>query len=151
MMDCNNCESAVAARAALLQSGDCEACQNLLSFARDGEDSDFLESQTGPAALVDRNLTILSSNIQLQKMVGRFQGLRIGEALDCAYANSQSRCGEAEPCLSCGIRRLVEIARISGETIHEIPTSIRCGSGKDRTFRFTTERTGEAVLLMFGA
>jgi hypothetical protein len=75
-------------------------------------------------------------------------GLRIGEVLDCKYAASPSRCGETEGCLQCELRRLIELTRIAGERLTGIPISFQNKSGARKTFKITTEKVREAVLLI---
>ena len=105
-----------------------------------------------PAALVARDLTVLFSNSRLRKMLKKFNhdvvGLRIGEVLDCKYAASPSRCGETEGCLQCELRRLIELTRITGERLSEIPISFQHKSGASKIFKITTQKADDAVLLM---
>ena len=112
----------------------------------------FLRSLNRPAALVARDLTVLFSNSRLRKMLKKFGhdvvGLRIGEVLDCKYAASPSRCGETEGCLQCELRRLIELTRIAGERLTGIPISFQNKSGARKTFKITTEKAGDAVLLI---
>ena len=115
----------------------------------------FLRSLNRPAALVARDHTVLFSNIRLRKMLKKSNhdvvGLRIGEVLDCKYAASPSRCGETEGCLRCGLRRLIELTRITGERLDKIPISFQHRSGASKTFKITTEKAGNAVLLILRA
>ncbi len=130
----------------------CSPCLDAL--LRDGGDrlSAFLDSVDRPAALVARDHTVLHSNSLLGRLLSKFGhdivGLRIGEALECVYAGSERPCGEGEVCLHCGLRRLVELARISGEKIAQFPLVLRHRSGESQAFTFATEKAGEAVLLM---
>jgi hypothetical protein len=76
-------------------------------------------------------------------------GRRIGEVLDCKYAASPSRCGETTVvCLQCGLRKLIELAWITGERVSEIPISFQHRSGASKTFKITTGKAGGAVLLI---
>ena len=133
----------------------CESCLQALLDSATEDISDFLDSLDQPAAIVARDHTVLHSNNHMSKMLERFDhdivGLRIGEALECRYSASDRRCGENEVCLHCGLRRLVELARISGERITEFPLTIRHRSGESQTFKFATEKVGEAVLLVIAA
>lgn len=133
----------------------CQACLNSLLSTHDEDLSTFLDSLGRPAALVARDHTVLLSNGQLRKMLEKFDhdivGLRIGEALECMYSGKHSRCGENEVCLHCGLRRLVDLARISGEKIGEFPMTIRRKSGASQMFKFATEKAGDTVLLMISA
>lgn len=132
----------------------CGECLNGLLSSRDEGLAAFLDSLGRPAALVDRDHTVLFSNGLLRKMLEKFDhdivGLRIGEALECSYSGTQGRCGENEVCLHCGLRRLVDLARISGEKIGEFPMTIRRKSGASQVFKVATEKAGDTVLLMIG-
>jgi PAS domain-containing protein len=123
--------------------------------SRDEKLQDFLESLGSPAVLVGRDFTILFCNSRLCKMFSKFShdlvGLKIGEALDCAYATYDSHCGENALCLQCRIRRLVALARITGEGINEVPISFLHKFGLNQTYKITTERKGDVVLLMIEA
>ena len=111
-----------------------------------------LGSLARPAALVASDHTVLFSNNRLRKMLKKSNldvvGLRIGEVLDCKNAASPSRCGETALCPHCGLKRLIELTRITGERLNEIPISVQHRSGASKTFKITTEKAGEAVLLI---
>ncbi|MGO9411082.1 MAG: hypothetical protein ACLQCB_10065 [Spirochaetia bacterium] len=130
----------------------CEPCLNALLSSNMEILEELLDSLEQPAALVARDHTVLLSNHRLSRMLEKFDhdivGLRFGEALGCRYAANEHRCGENEVCLHCGLRRLVELARISGEKIGGFPMTIRHRSGDSQSFTFATEKAGEAVLLM---
>jgi hypothetical protein len=132
----------------------CEKCLNALLSSGREDISDFLDALDKPAAL-GRDQTVLFSNIRMSRMLSKFDhdiaGLSIGEALECRFAASERRCGESAICMHCGLRRLVELARISGEKIAEFPMIIPHRSGESQTYTFTTEKAGEAVLLTIGA
>jgi len=152
MTTCKRCGMRVGAGHGLHLVGLCAAClDTLIQGGGDGL-SKFLDSVDHPAALVARDHTVLHSNSSLGKLLEKFDhdivGLRIGEALECLYAKHERRCGEGEVCLHCGLRRLVELARISGEKIAQFPMTLRHRSGETQSFTFATEKAGEAVLLM---
>jgi hypothetical protein len=81
----------------------CEPC--LKTFLASGSDglAAFLNSINRPAALLDRDHTVLHSNSFLGRMLEKFDhdivGRRIGEALECRYAAEGLGCGENEVCL----------------------------------------------------
>ena len=151
---CYRCGSALGAQGGLLLAEVCDSCLKVLLSSSHEELSALLESIQQPAALVRRDLAVVFSNSRLGRMFKKFDhdivGLGIGTALDCAFATSDTRCGEGAYCLHCGIRRLVELSRITGEKISHIPMTFRHKSGLDQSYIFTTEKTGDAVLLTIG-
>ncbi len=112
--------------------------------------SHFLETLDSPAALIARDHTILLANNLLRRMLQAdrdSRGLRIGEAIGCKYAEPNDACGEAHACYHCALKRLIELSRITGERLSGLPLSVRQKSGADHSFRLSTEKTGEAILL----
>jgi hypothetical protein len=132
----------------------CDTCLNDLLTRHDERISARMETLETPAVLVGRDLKVLFHNRHFHRMFGTFHqqilGLRIGEALDCAYPGSQSRCSETAVCLPCGIRRVIDLVRITGESIGGITTAYPHKSGLNQTLTLTTERAGDAVLLTVG-
>lgn len=151
---CSRCGSALTEQHGLRLAGVCGACLEMLLSSQGKERADFIESIPSPAALVDRDLAILSINSQFSRVFGSLTrysiGPRIGEAVDCANPTSDSRCGETLHCFQCGIRRLVDVSRITGESIGRIHVTFRHKSGVDQAYVFTTEKTPDAVLLVIG-
>lgn len=148
-MNCCMCGRTIVLENNLSSPNVCNACLTTLvpSLA-------YLESLDQPAAIVARDHTILFSNSHLRKLIEFAHddaGIRIGEALDCQYAEEHEPCGETEFCFQCELRRFVALARITGERIGEIPMSFRQKSGKNQTLRFSTEKAGDAVLLMISS
>ena len=82
---CSYCGGAFVARRKLLPADVCDSCLETRLLSRPSDLSYHLESLTGPAALVGRDLTVLSYNDRLAKMFGKFNhelvGLRVGDAL----------------------------------------------------------------------
>jgi hypothetical protein len=74
-------------------------------------------------------------------------GVRIGEALECAYEAQHGNYGENQICLQCGVRRMVHLARITGSRFSDIPLVLRRRSGKEQQLPFTFAKVGEAILI----
>ncbi len=124
----------------------CGPCTHLAStFSR------FLEAVESPAALIARNHTIVLSNAPLRRMLeGADRGsahVRIGDAVGCAHALTRGPCGETCACPHCGLKRIMELSRITGETLAGIELTFRQISGADCSFTLSAEKAGEAVLL----
>jgi len=102
----------------------------------------FLESLKLPAAFVNRDLTVLTGKRALRSALTKFHhgevGLRIGEVLKCGHLEKHGECGEKAVCPYCGIRKLVELARISGENFEDIPLRLRNKSGEEPTGKSTS-------------
>jgi hypothetical protein len=125
----------------------CRLCASTLSSV--------LETLDLPAAYVNRDLTVMTSNTLFKKFFGRFvhdaAGLKIGEAMKCQSAARDGHCGEAPLCLHCGIRRLIDLARITGENFADIPLIMRDKSGSQHLLRFSFAKAEESILVMLKA
>lgn len=124
----------------------CQPCSRaLLPF------SNFLESMSSPAAVVARDLTIVFSNSHLcgiaEKCGKEAVGLKVGEALGCKHAGETRVCGQSDACDFCWLRRSVDLARISGEKLPDIPLDFTPKNGIHRSFKITAENAGNAVVL----
>jgi hypothetical protein len=130
----------------------CDSCieQNLSS--RSKELSLLLESLDNPAAFVGRDLAVILANSSFGELFGKANhelvGRSVGEAMDCTSPSPDNPCGETFHCLQCGIRRFVELARISGVRINQLPVTFGHKSGRCKTFKLTTESRGRSVFLM---
>jgi hypothetical protein len=124
----------------------CEPCSRALSSF-----SKFLESVESPAALVARDLTVVFSNSRLcgiaEKCGEEAVGLKLGQALGCMHAEETRVCGQSDACLHCWLRRSVDLARISGERLPNVPFDFTPRSGTRRSFKVSVEKAGDAVVL----
>ena len=105
-----------------------------------------------PAALISRDHTVLLANALMHKLSRTAvvpHETRIGELLGCRYALFHGSCGETFACPLCGIRRLVELSRLTGEQLADVPTTVRQVVATPQ-YAITAERAGEAVLLSVG-
>ena len=151
---CCRCGSSMALQLGVVLADVCDECLRTLQSTESHVLNDLLEAVDRPAALVSRDMTVISFNRRFERLFQRFDrelgGLKIGEAMDCANATSDKPCGQSPFCPPCGVRRLVEIARIARERISQIPMSFRHKSGLEQTYVFTTEKRGDATLLTIG-
>jgi hypothetical protein len=113
--------------------------------------SRYLESLDIPAVILSQDHMVLDSNTLFQRMASGREvvGNRVGEALDCMYAPLLGICGETTPCLLCKVRRSIEHTWLTGEGLREVPFSFPHKVGVRKTYGITTERVGEAILLLF--
>jgi hypothetical protein len=122
----------------------CRFCMSTLSSV--------LETLALPAAYVNRDLTVMTSNKLFKKVFGKFThdpaGLRIGEAMKCSSSAKYGRCGETSLCLHCGIRRLIDLARITGERFADIPLVVKDNSGTEQLLRFSFTKAENSILVM---
>jgi hypothetical protein len=122
----------------------CRSCTSTLSSV--------LETLDLPAAYVNRDLTVMTSNLRFKKLFGKFThdtgGLRLGEAMMCRSSAKYGRCGETSLCLHCGIKRLVDLARITGEKFADIPLVLRDNSGTEQLLRFSFTKAEDSILVM---
>jgi hypothetical protein len=128
----------------------CEPCFNLLVSSRNQELSDYLESLAVPAALLAPNHLVLSANRHFQDMkVGaEVPGLRVGQVLGCMYSPLLGRCGETVTCILCALKRSIEETRLTGQGLRGVPIAYPHREDVRRTFSITTQKAGDAVLLI---
>jgi hypothetical protein len=112
-----------------------------------------LGSITLPAAFVNNDLSIRISNDLLREMIDTLTvdllRVKIGKALECAYVSEHTRCGEEQVCLQCGVRRMVDLARITGNRFVDVPLCLQSKSRIERKLLFTFAKAGDAVLIVF--
>ena len=141
---CPRCNAPLGADEDLLVGSVCRTCANTLSSV--------LETLDRPAAYVNRDLTVMTSNSLFKKLFGRFVHdtgrLRLGEAMKCHSAAKHGRCGETSLFLHCGIRRLIDLARITGEKFSDIPLVVRDKSGGEQLLHFSFTKAEESILVM---
>jgi hypothetical protein len=122
----------------------CHLCMSTLSSV--------LETLAQPAAYVQRDLTVMTSNLLFKKLFGKFThdpaGLRIGEAMKCRSSAKDGRCGEVSLCLHCGVRRLIDLTRITGEKFADIPLLMRDESGAEQLLHFSFTKAENSILVM---
>jgi hypothetical protein len=128
----------------------CEACFHDLMTSRRGDLPEYLDSLDHPAALLTPDHTVLLANghfrrLQLDKTV---MGLQVGDVLECMYAPLLGRCGETVACLLCSLRRAVESTWLTGEGLREVAVSYPHRVATRRSMTLTTEKVGEAVLVI---
>ena len=130
----------------------CEQCFVTLLSSRDEKASVYLESLEMPAALLAKDHTVIVSNSQFQDMASQrdVAGLRLGDVLECMYSPLLGRCEETVACLLCSFRRSVEHTWLTGEGLRQVPLSLPHKEEARKTYAITTERVGDAVLLLVG-
>ena len=150
---CLRCNKPFGREDGLVLAKICQPCLDALPSATNDELSSFLESLDLPAAFINHDLSVRISNDSLSKMVNTLTddllGVRIGEALECAYAKEHGGCGKTHICFQCGVRRMVDLTRITGERFHDIPITLRSKSGNEHKLLFTFAKAGDAILVMF--
>jgi hypothetical protein len=128
----------------------CEPCFNILVSSRDEALSAYLESLELPAALLAQDRTVLFANRCFQEMkIGQdVLGLRVGQVLGCMYSPLLGRCGETVTCILCSLRRSIEETQLTGQGLRGVPIAYPHKEDVRRAFNITTEKAGDAVLLM---
>jgi hypothetical protein len=149
---CSRCGRNLKDKGVLLLAKLCAPCFNTLLASRDEKLWDFLDFLDRPAALLARDHTVLFSNSRFRRKFRKFDhdvvGLRIGEIFGCKHAAAPGRCGETVYCLHCQLERVLELAWISGERLSDTRASLLHRSGARKTYTVTTQKAGDAVLLM---
>jgi len=127
----------------------CDNCFVTIVSTQDERLTGYLESLDHPAALVAPDLSILFANGRFLKTVSHHEtaGLRVGEALDCTYAQALGQCGETVPCILCHLKQAVDQTWLSGQGLRGIPMSYPHKKLARNTFSITTEKVREGVLL----
>jgi hypothetical protein len=131
----------------------CDHCFPTILSSLDGRTSDYLESLDVPAALLSREQVVLAFNRLFKDLAPDLDvvGLRIGEVLDCMYSPLLGRCGQTATCLLCKLKRSVDHTSLTGEGLLTVPFSFPHKAEARRTFTITTEKVGDAVLLLMAA
>jgi hypothetical protein len=146
---CVRCKRPFGPKTGLQPAKICQNCLDALSYR---ELSPFLESLSLPAAFVRKDCTIIAFNTSLGRIMGRFAhdvaGVRIGDAIECAYCERHEVCGERAICRHCGIKRMLDLARISGEEFSGVQIAVRRKSGQEHKHRFTFAKAGEKILVI---
>jgi len=104
----------------------------------------IVDSVPFPAAMINRDHTVVASNGMFQKLLVKFNhdivGLKIGAALNC-------RC--AGPCgCRCGLAAVIDASNVMCRKLTDVPILISYHSGAAALHTVTTARVGEEVLLM---
>jgi hypothetical protein len=128
----------------------CESCFNDLMSSRRSDLPEYLNALASPAALVTPDHTVLFANsefrrLQIDKTV---IGQQVGDVLECMYAPLLGRCGETVACILCSLRRAVERTWLTGEGLRGVPVSYPHRVVARKTMTVTTERVGDAVLVV---
>ena len=129
----------------------CENCFRVLVSADDSRWPDYLELLDVPAAILHPDHTILLSNSRFQKMTSSsFGGVRIGERLECLYTRNLGRCGETIACQLCWLKRSVDHTWDTGEGLREVRVAYPHKTAVRKALTVSTEKIGNAVLLIIG-
>jgi len=128
----------------------CEPCFNVLLSTRDHSLSEYLESLALPAALLAQDHSVLFANQRFQdlKIGSNVLGLRVGNVLGCMYSPLLGQCGETVTCILCALRRSIEETQRTGEGLRGVSIAYPHREDVRRTFTITTQKAGDAVLLM---
>jgi len=128
----------------------CEPCFNVLLSTRDQSLSEYLESLAVPAALLAQDHSVLFANQRFQdfKIGSDILGLRVGNVLGCMYSPLLGQCGETVTCILCALRRSIEETQRTGEGLRGVSIAYPHREDVRRTFTITTQKAGDAVLLM---
>ena len=128
----------------------CEPCFNQLVSSRDQALSEYLESLSVPAALLAQDHLVLFANrlFQGMKVGADALGLRVGQVIGCMYSSLLGRCGETVTCILCALRRSIEETQLTGHGLRGVPIAYPHREDVRRAFSITTQKAGDAVLLM---
>lgn len=109
-----------------------------------------------PIVLVDRHARVKRANVELlcdvEKPWSQVKDVLVGEVFECTYARSEASCGHTSHCSGCVLRRTIARTWRSGEAQNDVPGLLqiwRDGSPELRSFRLSTRRVGNRVLVGF--
>ena len=151
---CYNCRRSLEGEDKLrVLAGVCRSCFTMLLSTRDGKLSAYLESLDLPAALILEDHSVLSSNTLFRQIAPNLDSarLRVGEVLGCSYSSLLGKCGETVPCILCSLRKSLERTWQTGEGLRGVPLSLPNRAEFRKSCEITTERVGNAVLLLLEA
>jgi len=128
----------------------CATCFATVLSTQDERLTSYLECLDHPAALVAPDLSILFANSRFLKTMAGHEpaGLRVGEALNCTYAQALGQCGETVPCILCHLKQAVDQTWQTGQGLRGIPMSYPHKKLARKTYSITTEKVREGVLLL---
>jgi len=128
----------------------CEPCFNILVSSRNESLDAYLESLLVPAALLAEDHSVLAANRLFRRLQtdGAVVGKTVGQILGCMYSPLLGACGQTVACILCSLRRSVEETMTTGRGFRAVPVSYPHQTDMRRRLSLTTERTGDAVLVM---
>lgn len=109
-----------------------------------------------PILLVDRHARVVRANVELlcdvEKSWSEVEDVVVGEVFECTRARSRPGCGQSSHCSGCVLRRTIARTWRTGEAQSDVPGLLqiwREGSPELRSFRISTRRIGDRVLVGF--
>ena len=134
--------------------GICDSCAKKLLSQPSESLHEFLDRLGIPVLLCDNKNNISAANSLASDILGKkltiIETNRIGDVLECIYADNPEGCGNTVHCKSCTIRRTILETYSSGnnkERVKAYPDTQFGDKDKDLCFEISTEKVGEFVLL----
>ncbi len=135
--------------------GICQDCIHRVLGARAKELGEFLRTLEIPVLVLDRENKVVELNESAGRILGtslpEVKGALVGPAISCYNAGLPGGCGHSDRCPGCQLRHNLMAThadaqpRFSQITQHEI---VRDGERRTVQFRFSTQKTGDVVLLL---
>lgn len=133
----------------------CAACSEHFVFQMGVPFQTFIDSLPAPIFVLDGDAVVRGANTLGHRLLGKKRpdqaetGLA-GDVFECAYARLPEGCGKTIHCSGCAIRRSVYQTFETGESLINVPATLRYGDPSDPqpvAMRISTEKMGDVVLL----
>ncbi len=132
----------------------CARCTEHFVFQMGVPLQTFLDSLPAPIFVVDSGGVVQAANRMgytlLRKGPRQVEKQPGGVVFECAYAQLPEGCGRTIHCSGCAIRRSVYHTCETGESLIEVPATLRSGdlgAPLEIAMRISTEKMGDVVLL----
>ncbi len=132
----------------------CGRCRENFVFQMGVPLQSFIDSLPAPIFVVDDDGRVKAVNRDghalLKKGRNEVLGQLSGVVFDCAYAQLPEGCGRTVHCSGCAIRRSVFHTWETGESLIDVPATLRSerpGETAEIGLLVSTERMGDVVLL----
>jgi PAS domain-containing protein len=142
----------------MISHGFCPDCLGRLVGGNEISLTDFLDTLEFPVLVTNRDMVILEANRPVTNILDRpadqLKNRPCGVAIQCWYSQLPGGCGQTEHCAGCTLRKTITDTygdgrpRYGAYSQHHIMDR---GGTRLVRFRFSTVKTGDAVMLSIEA
>ncbi len=133
----------------------CDRCRENFVFQMGVPLQTFIDNLPSPIFVVDDDMKVKGANSEAAALLDRKDRVVLlerpaGMVFDCAYAQLPAGCGRTVHCSGCAIRRSVFHTWTTGESLIDVPATLRYarpGETLEADLLVSTERMGDVILL----
>jgi hypothetical protein len=133
----------------------CGRCRESFVFQMGVPLQAFIDNLPAPIFLVDDDMNVKAANREASALLDATGGGMVperpaGVVFDCAYAQLPQGCGRNIHCSGCAIRRSVFHTWETGESLIDVPATLRFarpGEALEAGLLVSTERMGDVIIL----